>query len=105
MAKGPAGYGRYNDDPSHVGCPRAKSDMTPCIARDGAICIDDPHTDRPACVGCGHEPVALLRELSEAYVPARRFRQTHDPRYAADRLAKLVRQATEPAPGSAERST
>lgn len=55
----PGGYGRYADDPEHVGCPRANSDMTPCVARDGATaCADDG-----VCVGCGEHPAALLVEL------------------------------------------
>ena len=37
MSKGICGYGRYDDDPNCVGCPRARSDMTPCIARDGHL--------------------------------------------------------------------
>lgn len=65
--KGPLGYGRYNDDHEHVGCPRAKSDMTPCVARDGAISIDCP--ERPVCVSCRANPAdllqALVREVTE----------------------------------------
>jgi hypothetical protein len=60
--KGPLGYGRYNDDPGHIGCPRAKSDMTPCVARDGRLaCADDG-----ACVGCGADPAVLLTDLVRA---------------------------------------
>lgn len=59
MTKGPLGYGRYADDPGHVGCPRAKSDMTPCVARDGKLaCADDG-----VCVACGAHPADLLKEL------------------------------------------
>jgi hypothetical protein len=59
MTRGLGDYGRYNDDPTHVGCPRAKSDMTPCVARDGAsACADDG-----VCVGCGKHPADLLTEL------------------------------------------
>jgi hypothetical protein len=57
MAKGLAGYGRYDDD--HIGCPRAATDMTPCVARDG---IDATDVDG-LCVGCGEHPVTLLTEL------------------------------------------
>lgn len=56
--KGLLGYGRYNDDPEHVGCPRAKSDMTPCVARDGKSA-----TSNKVCVGCGAHPIDLLVEL------------------------------------------
>jgi hypothetical protein len=62
---GPLGYGRYGDDPSHVGCPRAHTDMTPCVARDGKHAADDGG----ACVGCGKHPAdlltALVREVTE----------------------------------------
>lgn len=53
------GYGRYDDDPTHVGCPRAKSDMTPCAARDGYLAVDDSNV----CVGCDRNPANLLKEL------------------------------------------
>ena len=57
--KGPLGYGRYNDDLEHVGCPRAKSDMTPCTARDGHLAV----ADNGGCVGCFEDPADLLAEL------------------------------------------
>lgn len=60
MSKGPLGYGRYDDDPSHVGCPRAKTDMTPCAARDGGLAAD------PKCIGCNEDPADLLTELVRA---------------------------------------
>jgi hypothetical protein len=53
------GYGRYEDDPEHVGCPRAKTDETPCVARDG----DSATADDGVCVGCGALPADLLRAL------------------------------------------
>jgi hypothetical protein len=54
-----AGYGRYQDDPEHIGCPRAKTDMTPCVARDGHLAeADDRH-----CVGCGEWAADLLAAL------------------------------------------
>lgn len=59
MSKGPLGYGRYGDDPEHVGCPHAKSDMTPCVARDGQLAV----SDEGICVGCWKHPADLLREL------------------------------------------
>jgi hypothetical protein len=65
MSKGICGYGRYDDDPEHVGCPRAQSDMTPCVARDGhAALADAPQV----CVGCGSNSVELLKELAKAGV-------------------------------------
>jgi hypothetical protein len=60
--KGVLGYGRYNDDPKHVGCPRAKSDMTPCAARDGDVATYDAGD----CVGCEEFPADLLRDLVRA---------------------------------------
>lgn len=57
--KGIAGYGRYDDAPEHVGCPRAKSDMTPCAARDGSVATYDDGD----CVGCEENPADLLRDL------------------------------------------
>lgn len=60
--KGILGYGRYNDDTNHIGCPRAWSDMTPCVARDGSTACDDSGL----CVGCGVVPADALQELVEA---------------------------------------
>ena len=90
--RGVCGYGRYNDDPEHVGCPRAKSDMTPCIARDGAICLTDPPEDERVCVGCGHDPMELLQELRDAGVTIMGARpKVRDS--AADRLRDVVRES------------
>ena len=74
--KGLLGYGFYNDDPTHIGCPRAKSDMTPCVARDGDICLSDPPD--PVCVGCGAKPADLLQELVKAVVDMVRAVTTED---------------------------
>lgn len=102
MAKGPAGYGRYDDDPQHIGCPFAKSDMSPCIARDGRICMagDPPEV----CVTCAHDPGYLLADLANDYEPAREYARTGDPQIDADRFAELVRAATEPVTEAPERS-
>lgn len=43
-----------------VECPREKSFMTPCVARDGALAV----ADGGVCVGCGEDPVQLLAALS-----------------------------------------
>lgn len=98
MTRGLAGYGRYNDDPDHVGCPRAKTDMTPCIARDGHTALaamDDPQGE--TCIGCGADPWTLVVEITSAtkQKPGRRGEGAAIPRHA-DRLARLVREATEP---------
>lgn len=53
----PLGYGRYPD--GLIGCPRAKSDMTPCVARDGVTAC----ADSGLCVGCNEHAAALLTVL------------------------------------------
>jgi hypothetical protein len=37
-------------------CPYAKSDMTPCVRRDGPMCFAIDSQDRPICVGCARSP-------------------------------------------------
>jgi hypothetical protein len=92
MTRGPAGYGRYDDDPEHVGCPYARSDMSPCIARDARLALDEDML----CRGCALGPEELAGELAEAYDPARDLLLTGDPVTLADELAVMVREATEP---------
>ena len=89
-----------------VDCPRAKTWMTPCIARDGATALDEapkpPAKYRsPQCVGCGADARKLLLDLSERYEPARRYRQTHSVANCADILARLVKEYVD-RPESAE---
>ena len=86
-----AGYGRYQDDPGHVGCPRARTDMTPCIARDGRVALDDTQV----CVGCGVNPWDALVEIKEAQKLSPPARDT-GPGHFADQLQKIVRRVTEP---------
>lgn len=88
--KGPGGYGRYNDDVDHVGCPRAASDMTPCIARDGAGAL----ADDARCVGCYAGPRGLLHALRAEL--GRRGGVVRDPALAANLLRAAVRDATAP---------
>jgi hypothetical protein len=99
--KGICGYGRYDDDPNHVGCPytgHAKHpDMVPCIARDGSLALADATKESPVrvCVYCGHPPRELLQELADAGVadivaPESEAQQ-------ADLLHDIVRRVTEPA--------
>lgn len=96
MAKGPAGYGRYDDDPAFVGCPWARSDRSPCVARDGQLALF-PGPD-PVCRGCGNSPEYLIEDLAGYYEPARALQATAgEPLSAADRFAEMVREATEPA--------
>lgn len=85
------GYGRYKDDPGHVGCPRARSDMTPCIARDGRLAIYDDGD----CVGCGvnaWEALVALKRAQKLSPPS----ASQSPEHFADQLQKIVRRVTEP---------
>lgn len=94
MARGVAGYGRYGNDRNHVGCPWAKSDMTPCVARDGRLAITVPPSQ---CVGCGNYLPFLLKDLADDWPPARDLPVTlGDPGSDADRFRSLVWQATKP---------
>lgn len=40
-------------------CRYAKSDMTPCVLKDGEICFAMDSRDEPICVGCEHGPKFL----------------------------------------------
>ena len=60
--KGILNYGRYDDDPEQIGCPRAKTDMTPCVARDGHLA----QLNDGSCAGCRENPADLLTELVRA---------------------------------------
>ena len=40
-------------------CRYAKSDMTPCVLRDGEICFAMDANDEPICVGCERSPKTL----------------------------------------------
>jgi len=40
-------------------CPHAKSEMTPCVLRDGPICFAMDSRDQPICVGCERPPEQL----------------------------------------------
>lgn len=44
-------------------CPREKSDMTPCVARDGglAVRLSEPTAVAAMCVGCSANVSDLLR--------------------------------------------
>jgi hypothetical protein len=50
-----------------IACPYAKSDMTPCVARDGQMCV----ADEGMCVGCERMPADMLRDLVKKYVERR----------------------------------
>jgi hypothetical protein len=49
---------------TYIDCPRAKSDMTPCVARDGKLAL----TDDGLCVGCLQHPAELLKDLVPKYI-------------------------------------
>lgn len=52
-----------------IGCPHAKSEWSPCLARDGAMVLagDSPQSDG-VCVCCEMSPEDLLRELVDRAV-------------------------------------
>lgn len=83
------GYGRYDDDPTHVGCPRTKSDMTPCVARDGALAL----SNEGDCIFCYKDPRKLLQELRHE-ITDRSASPVTNVRHAADKLRDLVREVT-----------
>jgi hypothetical protein len=96
--KGPAGYGRYDDDPEYVGCPWARSDMTPCIARDGDLALTSGLD--AMCAGCRQTPEYLVEDLAQGYPPAESLKASSTgPADAANEFALLVRAATEPPGG------
>lgn len=97
--KGPAGYGRYDDDPKTVGCPWAKSDMTPCLARDGHLALSSGQGR--VCVGCGNKPTFLIGDLAKEYPPAREMIHVSgmDPVMDADTFQRLAHEATDPMVG------
>lgn len=43
-------------------CPYAKSDMTPCVRKDGDVALDD----RGRCVGCGRLPEKSAGPMTRA---------------------------------------
>lgn len=64
MVKGVLEYGRYDEDPEHIGCPRAMSAMTPCVARDGTTATTlNTNGAFEQCVGCGRDVAGLFAEL------------------------------------------
>lgn len=41
-------------------CPREKSEMTPCIARDGGTAVAFSSYGAPLCAGCGQSVKVLI---------------------------------------------
>lgn len=100
MNLGPAGYGRYEDDPEAVGCPRARSYRSRCVARDGRQSLDSaPDGEDLLCHGCAHELIELIEELAAEYPPAAGLDVLGDQEALADEFALTVREATEPREG------
>lgn len=61
--KGLCGYGRYDDAPGIIGCPRTESDMTPCVARDGHLAATPTESGSEICVGCEQVVSDLFRDV------------------------------------------
>jgi len=97
MVKGPAGYGRYDDDPRHVACPRARSSRSRCVARDGRTALDDaPAGEDRFCHACANDLQTLVEDLTAGYPPAAGLPVLSDQETLADEFALMVREATEP---------
>jgi hypothetical protein len=47
-------------------CPRAKSDMTPCVLKDGDMAIVGNSFGHEICVGCGEFVTKCRREAKVA---------------------------------------
>jgi hypothetical protein len=100
MELGPAGYGRYEDDPQAVGCPRARSYRSKCVARDGRQALDSaPDGEGRLCHGCAHGLQELIEELAREYPPAAGLDVLGDQEMLADEFTLTVREATEPERG------
>lgn len=48
-----------DQDGASIVCPREKSFMTPCVARDGALALAGYH-----CVGCGIDAEVIADEFA-----------------------------------------
>lgn len=97
MPLGPAGYGRYDDDPEAVGCPRARSYRSKCVARQGRQALDpSPAGEDLICHGCAHTVFEMTEELAREYPPAAGLDVLGDQAALADEFALMVREATEP---------
>jgi hypothetical protein len=83
---------------NEIDCPRAKSWMTPCMARDGHTAL----ADDGRCVGCPNEdrpyPFEELSRLSEQMgrrVDPRAYSGRQGRERAADALRDLVKEYVE----------
>lgn len=55
--------------PQKLICPREKSEMTPCVVRDGRLAAVDDDYHGPICIGCERG----LQRLLDAEMTARTF--------------------------------
>lgn len=56
--------------PDELKCPREKSAMTPCIARDGQLAVGVIGVDEEICIGCERRVAGLFDEEREKHGPA-----------------------------------
>lgn len=56
---------RIGCSPDMLDCPRAKSMMTPCVARDGSLAVYTTRAGYTACVGCEAGVAFLLNKERE----------------------------------------
>ena len=55
--------------PVSLQCPREKSFMTPCVARDGHLAVAES-VNGDICVGCEHLVEALLEKEKAKHAPS-----------------------------------
>lgn len=77
---------------SDIDCPRARSFMTPCIARDGRLALDDVEME---CVGCSITPKAAMADLAGRFPPAKSHLQSNNSLTLADRFRDRVAEYVE----------
>jgi hypothetical protein len=53
---------RIGVSPDQIWCPREKSEMTPCVVRDGALAVAELNGVPAICVGCENNVAALLQQ-------------------------------------------
>jgi hypothetical protein len=71
---------------TYIHCPRAKTSMTPCIARDGALAL----ATTGDCVSCRIHPRTALTELAQRYPAAADTGPEGSPQEQADRFRDHV---------------
>lgn len=74
---------------TETACPWAKSEMTPCVIKDGQICFAlslNNNNDNPICVGCGRSPEQIGVDAPKDWAE-----QIADYKARHNRKGKLVR--------------